>query len=68
MRLIHSHDPDFDHRPLTDNEIKAAIHTAHLSMWEYAALGEFALAHTRECAVDRLLLALAKRLKPEGEA
>lgn len=68
MRLVHSHDPDFDHRPLTDDEIKAAIQAAHVSKWEYAALGEFPLAHVRELAEDRLLLALAERLKKDKVA
>ncbi len=61
MRLVHSHDP-FEHVPVTSEHIKAAIKQAHDSMWELAAQGEFALAHIRELAVDRMLLALAQLL------
>lgn len=61
MRIVHTHDP-FDRVPVTPDQIKLAIKAAHDSMWDYAALGEFALAHIRELAVDRMLLALAQLL------
>lgn len=63
MRLIHSYDPDpQDARILTNEEITAAITRIHMRMWEYATLGEFALASVCERALDRMLDALAKRL------
>ncbi len=57
MRLVHTHDP-FEHVPVTPDQIKLAIKAAHDSMWELAAQGEFALAHVRERACDRMLDAL----------
>lgn len=62
MRILHSHDPVPD-RPVAVDEIKATLSRMYQEMWEYAALGEFALASTREAAMDRLLLALAAQLK-----
>lgn len=63
MRLIHSHDPSpGEDRSLTTKEIKAAVQRSHVSMWEYAALGEFDLALVCERARDRLLLVLHARL------
>lgn len=63
MRLIHSHDPDpQDARILTNEEIAAAIYRIHSRMWEYATLGEFALATVCERARDRMLDALSARL------
>ena len=62
MRILHSHDPLPD-RPVNADEIKATLSRMHQEMWEYAELGEFALAATREAAIDRLLLALAALLK-----
>lgn len=63
MRLIHSHDPTpEDIRPLTTEEIGAAITRAHDDMWVWAARAEFHLAAMCERAVDRMLDALALRL------
>lgn len=65
MRLVHSHDPAPE-RPASSDEIKAALSRMYQEMWEYAALGEFALDSTREAAMDRLLLALAVQLKEDA--
>jgi len=63
MRLVHSYDPDpQDARILTNEEITAAIVRTHNRMWEYATLGEFALASVCERARDRMLDALSARL------
>lgn len=62
MRILHSHDP-LPERPVKVDEIKATLSRIYQEMWEYAELGEFALASTREAAMDRLLLALAVLLK-----
>lgn len=64
MRVIHSHDPVPD-RPVSTDEIKATLLRLRQEMWEYAEMGEFPLAHMRESAMDRLLLALAQRLKED---
>jgi hypothetical protein len=63
MRLVHSHDPvPEDPRPLSVEEIGAAIARAHEDMWAWAAKAEFQLAHVCEHARDRMLDALAARL------
>lgn len=64
MRVIHSHDP-VPERPVTVDEIKATLTRLRQEMWEYAELGEFSLAAMREGAMDRLLLALAQKLKED---
>lgn len=66
MRVIHSHDP-VPERPVTVDEIKATLIRLRQEMWEYAELGELSLAHMRESAMDRLLLALAKKLKKDED-
>lgn len=62
MRLVHSHDPCPEDRPLSQEEIQAAIQHAHESMWRHASVGEFPLASVCERARDRMLDVLAERL------
>lgn len=66
MRILHSHDPvPGDDRDLTTDELKAAAASMHQSMWTYAELGEFALAHVREVAGRATRQA---ELRPSGSA
>lgn len=62
MRLVHSHDPCPEDRPLSQEEIQLAIQYAHDSMWGHAATGDFPLALVCERARDRMLDALSARL------
>lgn len=62
MRVIHSHDPCPEDRPLSQEEIQTAIQYAHDAMWGHASSGDFPLAAVCERARDRMLDALFEQL------
>lgn len=65
MRLIRSFEEEFEDRELTVDEYKEAIGHAQASLEEYARLGELDSARGAYDTREKLLLALAKRLKKD---
>lgn len=64
MRLIRTFE-EFDDRDLTADEIKEALTRTHASFEEYISLGDIDQARVAYEARDKLLLALAERLKKD---
>lgn len=67
MRVVHTFE-ESDDRALTTDEIKEALARAHASFEEYVALGDVDQARAAYEERDKLLLALAKRLKEDEVA
>lgn len=67
MRVVHTFE-EFDDRSLTTDEIKEALARAHASFEEHVSLGDVDQARAAYEERDKLLLALAKRLKEDEVA